>query len=136
MKLLAKRMRACARRCVRPDETGATVRCHAMRDGTARFAFTLGRAEFFLPLGLLARCFLEVSDAELFGRLLAAIPRRTGAPARTCMHAEVADLSRSRHCLHAPCTHAVSRRAARPLAERPVALHQRLPARQHPSQLS
>ena len=95
-------------RCVRPDETSATVRCHAMRDGTARFALTLGRAEYFLPLGVLAKCFLEVSDKELYTRLLAAIPTGAGAAAAAaalrCLHAAVCPaLGASAHRLQCKC---------------------------------
>ena len=66
--------------CVRPDETSATVRCHYLRDGTAKFAFTVGRAEFFIPVGILLKCFLEASDKEAFTKLLAAIPQDRGEP--------------------------------------------------------
>ena len=65
-------------RCVRADETSATVRCHYLRDGTAKFAFTIGRAEFYIPVGILLKCFLEASDRELFGRLLATVPQEQG----------------------------------------------------------
>ncbi len=66
------------RRCVRPDDTSATVRCHYLKDGTAKFAFTIGRAEFFIPVGILLKCFMEVSDREVFGKLLATIPHEHG----------------------------------------------------------
>lgn len=61
----------CLARCVRPDETSATVRCHYLTDGTANFAFTMRRQEFFVPVGILLKCFLEVSDRELSEKLLA-----------------------------------------------------------------
>ena len=54
------------------------MRCHYLRDGTAKFAFTIGRAEFFIPVGILLKCFLEASDRELFGRLLASVPQEQG----------------------------------------------------------
>lgn len=57
-------------RCVRPDEFSATVRCHYLSDGGVNFAFTLRRAEFFIPAGLLLKCFVEVSDKELYDQLL------------------------------------------------------------------
>ncbi|CAL8465829.1 g5365 [Coccomyxa elongata] len=65
-------------RCVRRDESSATVRCHYLRDGTASFAFTIGRAEYFVPVGVLLNCFLEVSDREFFIRLLTLIPQDSG----------------------------------------------------------
>ena len=66
-------MKTCllAPRCVRPDETSATVRCHYLTDGTANFAFTVRRQEFFVPVGILLKCFLEVSDRELSEKLMA-----------------------------------------------------------------
>lgn len=69
---------AYGRRCVRPDDTSATVRCHYLKDGTANFAFTRGRAEYFIPVGILLKCFMEVSDKEVFGKLLATIPHEQG----------------------------------------------------------
>lgn len=68
----------CTSRCVRRDETSATVRCHYLRDGTASFAFTIARAEYFVPVGVLLKCFLEVSDRELYTRLIALIPQDPG----------------------------------------------------------
>ncbi len=47
-------------RCVRPDQSSATVRCHYLVDGTVNFALTMRRAEYFIPAGLLLKCFLEV----------------------------------------------------------------------------
>ena len=71
--------------CVRPDETSATVRCHYLRDGTAKFAFTVGRAEFFIPVGILLKCFVEASDKEVFTKLLATIPQDHGEPISQCL---------------------------------------------------
>jgi DNA-directed RNA polymerase I subunit RPA2 len=47
-------------RCVRPDQSSATVRCHYLTDGTVNFALTMRRAEYFVPAGVLLKCFLEV----------------------------------------------------------------------------
>ncbi len=55
------------------------MRCHYLKDGSASFAFTIGRAEYFVPVGVLLKCFLEASDRELFGRLIALIPQDPGA---------------------------------------------------------
>ena len=49
-------------RCVCPDQTSATVRCHYLTDGTATFAFTMRRAEYFIPVGILLKCFIEVRE--------------------------------------------------------------------------
>eukprot|EP00983_Pelagomonas_calceolata_P077943 1154081-Pelagomonas_calceolata.AAC.3 len=48
--------------CVRPDQSSATVRCHYLTDGTVNFAFTMRRAEYFIPAGILLKCFLEVRE--------------------------------------------------------------------------
>ena len=62
-------------RCVKVDETSATVRCHYLTDGNINFAFTIRRSEYFIPAGLLLKCFLEVSDCELYDRLVGAAPK-------------------------------------------------------------
>lgn len=68
---------------MRPDETSATVRCHYLTDGSVNFAFAIRRAEFFIPVGVLLKCLLEVSDRELFGYLAAAAPRDAGEGMKT-----------------------------------------------------
>ncbi len=65
-------------RCVRPDETSATVRCHYLTDGSVNFAFAIRRSEYFIPVGVLLKCFAEVSDRELFGYLTASAPQDVG----------------------------------------------------------
>ncbi len=55
------------RRCVRPDQSSATVRCHYLTDGTVNFAFTMRRAEYFIPAGVLLKCFLEVGRSGVKG---------------------------------------------------------------------
>jgi hypothetical protein len=67
---------------VRPDETSATVRCHYLTDGAVNFAFAIRRAEFFIPVGVLLKCFVEASDRELFGYLVASAPQDAGARAQ------------------------------------------------------
>jgi hypothetical protein len=44
-------------------------------DSTVNFAFTIRRAEYFIPAGVLLKCFLDVSDRELFAQLLALAPQ-------------------------------------------------------------
>jgi len=61
---------ATAVRCVRPDESSSTTRCHYLNDGTAVFAVTIRRAEYFIPAGILLKCFLEVSDEEIYNKLI------------------------------------------------------------------
>ena len=53
---------ACPCRCVRPDQSSATVRLHYLTDGNVNFAFTINRAEYFIPVGLLFRALFEVRN--------------------------------------------------------------------------
>ncbi|GFR47172.1 hypothetical protein Agub_g8865 [Astrephomene gubernaculifera] len=76
-------------RCVRPDQSSATVRCHYLTDGTVNFAFTMRRAEYFIPAGVLLKCFLEVSDRELYGKLVAGAAPGSGAAAFLAERAEL-----------------------------------------------
>lgn len=76
-------------RCVRPDQSSATVRCHYLTDGTVNFAFTMRRAEYFIPAGILLKCFLEVSDRELYDKLLASAPPGSGHAAFVAERAEL-----------------------------------------------
>ena len=47
------------------------MRCHYLTDGTVNFAFTVRRQEFFVPVGILFKCFMEVSDKEMSEKLMA-----------------------------------------------------------------
>ncbi|KAL4423560.1 hypothetical protein ABPG77_004600, partial [Micractinium sp. CCAP 211/92] len=60
-------------RCVRPDESSMTTRCHYLVDGSAVFAITIRRAEYFIPAGILLKCFLEVTDRELYDKLVLSV---------------------------------------------------------------
>ena len=61
---------AVALRCVRPDETSAVVRVHYMGDGGARVGVTVGRAEYFVPAGVVLRA---LTAAEIFSGVAFAI---------------------------------------------------------------
>jgi DNA-directed RNA polymerase I subunit RPA2 len=50
-------------RCVRPDQSSATVRLHYLADGGVNFAFTMRKAEYFIPVGILLKCFVEVRSS-------------------------------------------------------------------------
>lgn len=65
---------ACLVRCVRPDYSSQTVRTHYLTDGTVNFAFTMSRAEYFLPAGILLKCLVEATDKEIFERLVSSAP--------------------------------------------------------------
>lgn len=61
------------------------MRCHYLTDGTVNFAFTMRRAEYFIPAGILLKCFLEVSDG-------------------TCLHARSQKHVRGTHTHTHTCT--------------------------------
>lgn len=61
-------------RCVRPDQSSATVRCHLLKDGSVNFAFTVNRAEYFIPLGILLKCFIEATDHEVYQKIMSSAP--------------------------------------------------------------
>ncbi|KAG2440977.1 hypothetical protein HXX76_003830 [Chlamydomonas incerta] len=86
-------------RCVRPDQSSATVRCHYLTDGTVNFAFTMRRAEYFIPAGVLLKCFLEVSDRELYAKLVAGSAPGGGAAAFAAERAELLLRQADRHDL-------------------------------------
>eukprot|EP00899_Mesostigma_viride_P003894 jgi/Mesvir1/13505/Mv10505-RA.1 len=62
---------ACAIRCVRPDQTAATVRVHYLNDGTCTFGFSLRRQEFLIPVAIIMKALVECTDREIFERLTA-----------------------------------------------------------------
>ena len=45
---------------MRPDQSSATVRLHYLTEGNANFAFTINRAEYFVPVALLLKGLAEV----------------------------------------------------------------------------
>jgi DNA-directed RNA polymerase I subunit RPA2 len=53
-------------RCVRPDQSGVTITVHYLNDGNARARFSLKKQEFFVPVVLLIKSLVDVSDRELF----------------------------------------------------------------------
>lgn len=57
-------------RCVRPDQSSATVRLHYLADGGVNFAFTMRKAEYFIPVGVLLKCFVEMSDKEMYQKVI------------------------------------------------------------------
>lgn len=76
-------------RCVRPDQSSATVRCHYLTDGSVNFAFTMRKAEYFIPAGLLLKAFLEVSDLELYNKIMAGAAPGSGHAAFVAERAEL-----------------------------------------------
>eukprot|EP00798_Chlamydomonas_sp_ICE-L_P010691 gene10691-12383_t len=76
-------------RCVRPDHSSATVRLHYLKEGTVNFALVMRRSEFFIPAGILLKCFLEVSDRELYEKIVAGAPPDSGHAAFVAERAEL-----------------------------------------------
>lgn len=73
---------ATAIRCVRPDETGGTMRVHYLTTGSASLALVIRRQEYFLPLALVLKALVETSDAEIFNRLVAGTGDGAGSAGR------------------------------------------------------
>lgn len=87
-------------RCVRPDESSMTNRCHYLVDGTAVFAITIRRAEYFIPAGILLKCFAEVSDKEIYDTLVGSAREEGGHAAFVAERAELLLRQASRYGLH------------------------------------
>lgn len=65
-----------------------------MKDGLVTVSFIIRRAEFFIPAGILLKCFLEVSDRELYERISAVNPEVSPCMALgTCLQAQETNLS-------------------------------------------
>eukprot|EP00741_Cyanophora_paradoxa_P021281 tig00021348_g20541.t1 len=62
----------CQIRCVRPDETSATLYLHYLTDGSANLRVSIRRAEFFVPALLFYKAFVDTSDREIYERLVGA----------------------------------------------------------------
>jgi len=58
-------------RCVRPDQTSVTITLHYLSDGGATLKFVLNKQEFLLPVVLVAKALIPLSDKEFFDRVLA-----------------------------------------------------------------
>jgi DNA-directed RNA polymerase I subunit RPA2 len=59
-----------AMRCVRKDQSSITVTLHYLNDGGATLKFVLRKQEFLLPVVLVAKAMVEISDKELYSRIL------------------------------------------------------------------
>ena len=58
--------KAVVMRCVRPDQSGITIALHYLNDGNARARFSLKKQEFFVPVVLLIKSLVEITDRELY----------------------------------------------------------------------
>lgn len=60
-------------RCVRSDQSSATVTLHYLNNGGATLRFVLRKQEFLLPVILIAKALVNITDKELFDRLVRCI---------------------------------------------------------------
>lgn len=56
-------------RCVRPDQSTASVTLHYLKDGNCVLRFTIRKAEYYVPAILLLRAFKDTNDRQLYERL-------------------------------------------------------------------
>lgn len=56
-------------RCVKPDQSTASVTLHYLRDGNCLARFTIRKAEYYVPAILLLRAFKDTNDRQLYERL-------------------------------------------------------------------
>lgn len=57
-------------RCTRQDQSSVTITLHYLTNGNASLRFTLRKQEFLLPVVLVAKSLMNISDKELFDRLI------------------------------------------------------------------
>lgn len=57
-------------RCVRPDQSSITITLHYLNNGGTTMKFTLRKQEFLLPAIVVAKSLMDITDRELFERLL------------------------------------------------------------------
>lgn len=62
-------------RCVRSDQSSATIRLHYLNDGNCNLSFSIRRQEFFVPVGIFLKCFVDISDKELHARMISGTER-------------------------------------------------------------
>eukprot|EP00605_Chrysophyceae_sp_TOSAG23-4_P002894 GSChrysophyteH1.ASY1.ANO1.3189.1 assembled CDS len=57
-------------RCVRPDQSSITITLHYLNNGGSTMKFTLRKQEFLLPVVVVAKALVSISDKELFDRIV------------------------------------------------------------------
>ena len=57
-------------RCVRPDQSSVTVTVHYLVNGGATIRFVLRKQEFLLPVIIVAKALADITDKELYDRIL------------------------------------------------------------------
>eukprot|EP00606_Chrysophyceae_sp_TOSAG23-5_P000115 GSChrysophyteH2.ASY1.ANO1.410.1 assembled CDS len=58
-------------RCVRPDQSSITMTLHYLSNGGATMKFTLKKQEFLLPVIVVAKALMAITDKEFFDRVVA-----------------------------------------------------------------
>jgi DNA-directed RNA polymerase I subunit RPA2 len=62
--------KACVIRCVRPDQSAVSVSLHYLNDGGAMIRFSLQKQEFFIPVILVLKAFIDTTDREIYDRVV------------------------------------------------------------------
>ena len=57
-------------RCCRPDQTSITMTLHYLINGGATLKFVLRKQEFLLPVVIIAKALMDITDKELFDRVV------------------------------------------------------------------
>ena len=59
-----------AMRCCRPDQSSVTITLHYLNNGGCTLKFVLRKQEFLLPVVMVAKALVDISDKELFDRIV------------------------------------------------------------------
>jgi len=59
-----------AMRCVRSDQSSVTITLHYLNNGGATLKFVLRKQEFLLPVVIVAKALADISDKEIFDRVV------------------------------------------------------------------
>jgi len=58
-------------RCVKPDQTSKTVTLHYLHNGSINLRFSYRKQEYFIPVVLLLKALVDVSDREIYDAIVA-----------------------------------------------------------------
>lgn len=59
-----------AMRCVRSDQSAVTITLHYLNNGGATLKFVARKQEFLLPVVVVAKALVDITDKELFDRIV------------------------------------------------------------------
>lgn len=71
-----------AMRCARSDQSSVTITLHYLTNGGATLRFVLRKQEFLIPVVLIAKALMNISDQELFNRIVGGDVNNTFLTAR------------------------------------------------------